>query len=412
MLKNTINSKSSAIKSIALFCFAFFISGLSLSAQDLDSEAGFIYLKAKYLYETDRHNDAIREFNKVIKKVADYEDALVLRAESKFALAAYKGAELDALEYIALKGITPDVSIVLGKSQYQLENFEAAKNTLVTAVQLNPNDPDPLEILAEIAQEDGELLSACDYWKTAAKLGSSKAQEKSKKNCGETVEAEIETQIDDKEEVISIGSRIEGDPIEEKDVDPETNEDEEEDEEESGTISVGTRVDDDKTEDKSTNPVITKPSEDESKVENSNVVKKPKTNTDDQDQDKEETSKVEIKVVDIEEEKEEEIDDTPNEIVIDEELKLLISGQGLGRREIVKTPNILILSEQDGIVVIDICVNKQGRVESAEFNSKLSTIGKKSLISLALRKSKDFWFESDKSKKEQCGTILFDIKGS
>ena len=86
-------------------------------------------------------------------------------------------------------------------------------------------------------------------------------------------------------------------------------------------------------------------------------------------------------------------DNTPNQIEIDEDLTLIIRGQGLGRRKVLDQPNILILSDEDGTVSIDICVNKRGKVESAEFNSKLSTIAKKSLVSLAIRKSKDFWFE-------------------
>ena len=104
-------------------------------------------------------------------------------------------------------------------------------------------------------------------------------------------------------------------------------------------------------------------------------------------------------------------DNTPNEIEIDEDLTLVIRGQGLGKRKVLDQPNILILSDNDGIVSIDICVNKRGKVESAEFNSKLSTIAKKSLVSLAIRKSKDFWFEKN-DFKEQCGVIMFKITGS
>ena len=104
-------------------------------------------------------------------------------------------------------------------------------------------------------------------------------------------------------------------------------------------------------------------------------------------------------------------DNTLNEIEIDEDLTLIIRGQGLGKRKVLDQPNILILSDEDGTVSIDICVNKRGKVESAEFNSKLSTIAKKSLVSLAIRKSKDFWFEKN-DYKEQCGVIMFKIKGS
>jgi len=97
--------------------------------------------------------------------------------------------------------------------------------------------------------------------------------------------------------------------------------------------------------------------------------------------------------------------------VIDEDLTLIIRGEGLGKRKVLDQPNILILSDEDGTVAIDICVNKRGKVESAEFNTKLSTIAKKSLVSLSIRKAKDFWFEKN-DYKEQCGVIMFKIKGS
>lgn len=100
---------------------------------------------------------------------------------------------------------------------------------------------------------------------------------------------------------------------------------------------------------------------------------------------------------------------TPNEIEIDEDLTLVSVGQGLGKRRILDQPNILILSDEDGIVAVDICVNKRGKVETAQFNSKLSTLAKKRLVSIAIRKSKDFWFEKN-DYIEQCGVIIFKIK--
>lgn len=401
-----INDLKTWIQVSFLAIFTFSSSGLL--AQDLDNEAGFLYLKAKYLYETDRHEEAIREFNKVILEIPDYEDALVIRAKSKFALAAYKGAELDALEFIKVKGITPDVSIILGQSQYELENYEAAKNTLVTAVQLNPNNPDPLELLAKMAKSEGELLSACNYWSTAAKLGSSKARANTLKYCGEIIEPEIKTPPKTEEEdIISIGTKLE----EEEEEIPSDNTLEEEDE----IISVGTRMEDEERQTES--PAETEDStaaETKTRELEISKVQKP-GESESTDQVGEPTSPVDTTTAKpvVEEKVDEELlDDTSHDIVVDEDLTLHIFGQGLGKREIIQTPNILILSESDGKVAIDICVNRQGRVERAEFNSELSTIGKKSLISLALRKSKDFWFEKYTKYKEQCGVIIFDIKGS
>jgi hypothetical protein len=104
-------------------------------------------------------------------------------------------------------------------------------------------------------------------------------------------------------------------------------------------------------------------------------------------------------------------DDTENKFIIDEDLSITIYGQGLGKRKILEKPSILILSEEDGIVAVEFCVNENGKVEFAEFNSQKSTISKKSLVSLAIRKSKEFWFEKSDYPK-QCGYMLFEVKGS
>jgi len=103
-------------------------------------------------------------------------------------------------------------------------------------------------------------------------------------------------------------------------------------------------------------------------------------------------------------------DDTANEIVVDEDLTIEIYGNSLGKRRVLDQPNILIMSDDVGLVAMDICVNKRGKVESAELNTELSTIEKPSLISLAVRRAKDFWFEKN-DYKEQCGVMIFKITG-
>jgi hypothetical protein len=71
----------------------------------------------------------------------------------------------------------------------------------------------------------------------------------------------------------------------------------------------------------------------------------------------------------------------------------------------------LILAEEDGVVAVNICVGRAGSVKSAEYNDDLSTIKKQSLISLAIRKAREFWFAKDRNK-EACGVILYKIAGS
>lgn len=382
-------------------------------AQDLDKEAGFIYLKAKYLNETDRHEEAIREFNKVVKMVADFEDALVLRADSKLALAAYKGAELDALEAIRLKGITPDVSLVLAKAQYELDNITAAQNSFVVAVQLNPQDPEPLDYLGKIAKADNDIDAACEYWTSAAALGSAKAREMAARYCkGTTVTTKPPARTD--REVISVGTRPKTETT-----------DAATEEEPTRTSTAETEAEDrSKVADEINGKINTK-AQDNSKPRKLEIKDVKITDTDTATESNDPPvavsdpdlnaakQKPAIETADIEAPKEDPVivDDTPQYIDVDDDLKLTIYGQALGKRDIMKTPNILILSENDGIVAIDICVNEKGKVVDANFNSDLSTLGKKSLISLAIRKSKEFVFESN-DYDQQCGVILFDIKGS
>ena len=104
-------------------------------------------------------------------------------------------------------------------------------------------------------------------------------------------------------------------------------------------------------------------------------------------------------------------DNTINSIVIDEELTLELFGQGLGKRRVLERPSILILAEKDGLVTVEICVNAEGRVDYAEFVASKSTLSQNSLVSLAIRKAKEFWFE-DSDYPKQCGFIRFKIKGS
>jgi len=102
-------------------------------------------------------------------------------------------------------------------------------------------------------------------------------------------------------------------------------------------------------------------------------------------------------------------DNSVNEIEVDDDLTLIIRN-GLGSRKLIQQPNILILADEGGTVAIDIVVNERGRVDSAELNSSSSTLSTQSIISLATRKAKEFWFEkSDYDKME--GTILFVIAG-
>ena len=84
------------MKHLILSFLALFLT-VEISAQELESELGFLYVKAEYLLDTDRYEEAIQEFNKIIEQDPAYKDALYKRASAKFAIAAFQGSKLDLL---------------------------------------------------------------------------------------------------------------------------------------------------------------------------------------------------------------------------------------------------------------------------------------------------------------------------
>ena len=85
------------------------------------------------------------------------------------------------------------------------------------------------------------------------------------------------------------------------------------------------------------------------------------------------------------------------------------AGKGLGSRGLLFAPVISDSSQQTGRVVVNICVNAQGKVISADFTQKGSTTTDSHLISLAVSNAKKYKF-SESSTAEQCGDITIDFK--
>ena len=372
-------------------------------SQDLEGEIEFNYIKAKYLLDTERYEDAIKAFTKLLEEDSNYKDALLLRAQSKYAMAAYRGTKKDVLLFAANNGMNTAAVTLLGKADYKMGNNQAAINSLGLAVSSNSEDAQVSEFLGNLYEKEDQLLKACKYWQKSASMGSSKSRIKAKNMCGmyEEVEKEPEvttiddTRLPDATDDGAIGNDDEAatDPNKMKNNTPPSTEN---DERTNGTLNNPTK--DTVLKQQGGEEVPNEQTEDENTGGSGVSESYP-----DDDNDP-------IFVEEVKDPMPEE-DNTPNEIEIDEDLTLVIRGQGLGKRKILDQPNILILSDTDGVVAVDICVNKRGKVESAEFNSKLSTIAKKSLVSLAIRKSKDFWFEKN-DYKEQCGVIIFKITAS
>ena len=338
-----------------------------LQAQVLDEETGFIFVKAEYLFETGRYDEAITQYNAVIAKDPKYKNALIKRGLAKYALAAYKGAKMDAMQFIEVNGISAESAGLLGRSFAAMNDANAAINCLTAAISLDDKNADFYEWRAAILENEGQLLKACKDYETAMNLGSAAAESKAKNLCGisknqsnnkpkvkvinqepdqpSTVETPVETTNPgeiQKDEVLSEGTQ-----------------------EPTGEVTENT--DAPTTIDDSEHPVI-----DESLPKEDNTI---------------------------------------NSFVIDEDLTIEVSGQELGRRAISETPSILILADENGKVTVNICVNKSGTVTKAEFNGSMSSIAKKSLVSLAIRKAKEFEFSPGKYDS-QCGIMVFKIKGS
>src|SRR5690606_24107231 len=150
---------------------------------NLDGEIGFQYVKAEYLFETNRFDECIQEYNQVILKNPGYKDALVKRATAKYNLAAYKGAKQDVMQSIEIIGITAQGAYMNGKTENAMGNDEDAIRSVSAAIGLEEQS-DYYELRATMYEKPGQLLKACEDYQEAAALGSALGQQKNKALCG------------------------------------------------------------------------------------------------------------------------------------------------------------------------------------------------------------------------------------
>lgn len=89
------------------------------------------------------------------------------------------------------------------------------------------------------------------------------------------------------------------------------------------------------------------------------------------------------------------------------------SGKGILTRKIISRPNMEAIIKQDGVIVVNVCVNQRGRVVGAKYNEELSTITDKKLITKAIDIILEYKFEQDYSAAyKECGRISITIKGT
>ena len=84
-------------------------------------------------------------------------------------------------------------------------------------------------------------------------------------------------------------------------------------------------------------------------------------------------------------------------------------GGGLSDRGVRGAPDVTDRSQKTGVVVLYICVNSAGGVESAKYQLGGSTTQDPELIKKSLSNAKR-WKFSESSADKQCGTIRYDFK--
>jgi len=84
-------------------------------------------------------------------------------------------------------------------------------------------------------------------------------------------------------------------------------------------------------------------------------------------------------------------------------------GGGLDGRGVLFTPSVEEKSQRTGRVVVNVCVDKNGKVTSAKYTQKGSTTADANLKQISEESSRKFKFSAS-DIPEQCGTITFDFK--
>ncbi len=386
---------------------AFFSIG-SINGQ-VEEETGFKYVKGNYLFDSGRFDEAIQIYNDILKGDPAYEDALIYRARAKYALGAYKGAKKDGLAYIQYNGLNEDVCLIMGKAELGLGNPLVAISYLDYVLMVNRQNIDGLLFRGDAYFEIEDDVQACTDWHKAIKLGSGRAEQQANSYCQRVaipIDDEPATSEDEEDyshtddgnddtlddgEVLSSGN-VDDDELDEDEVLSSGTSDESND----SSSSEGTNADDTKEESPMRPEEVIMIGED-GPISNNGEVISSGTQTTSDDEPKEEVIPVDP------------VDDTVEVLDIDDDLDIKIYG-GVGNRRVRNVPDILVLADKEGQVVVDICIDRSGNVKSASLNRNESTIGSAGLISLSLRKAREFKFDRSR-KSEQCGKIAFVIKG-
>ncbi len=84
------------------------------------------------------------------------------------------------------------------------------------------------------------------------------------------------------------------------------------------------------------------------------------------------------------------------------------SGDGIFGRRVVYRADVKKMTEEAGKIVVNLCINRTGRVVYAENNAKLSTIKNARIIRKAVDTTKKYRFDTDYTAREkECGKLTF-----
>ena len=338
---------------IVLFSFS---NGIS---QGLEEDNSVLYMKANVLFESGRYDESVRMYNRILREDENHTDALFMRSKAKYELGAFKGTKNDLLLFIEMVGVTKAVIKLMAETELELSNYKATLNYANTALELDPYDSNMYLVKGDAHLNMDHRNDACESFFMADGLNNAKAQRRIGSACNGYVpkhNSDMDSgetpQPRDNDVPVIVESN---DNVETKDDD--------------GIVSLEDIVNDAK---KDEDPVL---QDDRSK----------------QDQLEDRVNM-----------------NSTQTIEIDSKLSVLVA-DGLGSRKVTYKPSIFMLSDQDGIVVIDLCVDANGNVDEAKFDRDNSTIFRSSITSLALRKAKEFVFEKS-SRQDQCGVLTFNIK--
>lgn len=333
------------------------LMGTTMLGQGLEEDNMVLYMKANVLFESGRYDEAVRMYNRILNDDMNHTNAIFMRAKAKYELGAFQGTKKDVMLFIDKAGVTKDIIKLMAQTELDLSNLKAAENYVRTAIELDPYDDKMHLLFGDISMDAGNRSDACESYATSANLGSQKAVQRMQKRCNG----------------YQPRSR------------PESNQ--------SSDIQEGSVVVEEE------QPVVKEERKEGEIVTLEDIVREaennPTTNSDPAPSTNSSTNTMQ----DI---------NASQEIVIDQQLNITIEN-GLGARKLDSKPSIFMLSDQDGRVVIDVCVGSDGKVTEASFNREQSTIYRSSLTSLALRKAKEFVFERS-TAIEDCGTMIYNIK--